>query len=133
MTHQLSLIFDEARALGAVAGGLCLDATSRDDPFFKGKARANILAYLGRVGQASCEDITDAAIAAGAFTDRPRAFGPIYCALARESLIVVVGYTKRRKGRGTFGATVYELAATLPPALPDAPTQVGGDLNGGRH
>ena len=117
MANQLSLNFDEARALGAPAGAQCLDAANRDDPKFKEKAWAAILNFLASVQSASCEDITDAAIAAGAFTDRPRAFGPIYHAMARR------------------GHWCHHLcpARSFLPALPDAPTQLGGDLNGGRH
>lgn len=68
MTNQLSLNFDEARALGA---------------------------------------------AAGAFSDRPRAFGPIYHAMARQGLIKLVGHTRRRKGPGAFGATIYALPSQV--------------------
>lgn len=133
MTNQLSLNFDEARALGAPAGAQCLDAANRDDPKFKEKAWAVILNFWASVQSASCEDITDAAIAAGAFTNRPRAFGPIYHAMARRGLIKLVGHILCGKGRGAFDATIYALPAALLPALPDAPTQLGGDLNGGRH
>ena len=113
MTKQFSLNFDEARALGAPAGAHCLEAANRDDPKFKEKAWAAILNFLDSVQSASCEDITDAAIAAGAFTDRPRAFGPIYHAMARQGLIKLVGHTRRRKGRGAFGATIYALPSQV--------------------
>ena len=62
--NQLTLNFDEARALGSIAGGQCLDATNRDHPQLREKAWASVLAYLAMVPQASCEDITGAVIAA---------------------------------------------------------------------
>ncbi len=60
-------------------------------------------------------------------------FRPMYRRLARQGLIKLDVHTTYRNGRGAFGEAVYALSAALLPALPDAPTQLGGDLNGRWH
>ena len=67
---------------------------------FKARAMAFALDWMAGKGIVSGEDITDACKAAGIVPHTDRAFGPVYLALARQGVIVRVGYMARRRGHG---------------------------------
>ena len=77
---------------------------------FLESARGFVLEYLGKHGESSGEDITDACLAAGIRPHDERAFGPVYHTLARKGLIVKAGATIRRKGHGCSGGNIWRLA-----------------------
>lgn len=89
---------------------LAADRAERDGPGFCERAQLFVLAYLGQHGRASSEDITDACKDAGIVPQEDRAFGQVYASLNRRKQIVCVGFCERRKGHGTAGGRVWELA-----------------------
>ena len=99
-----------ARAEGARCMQLALDLAERDEPGFAERAQRFVVAYLGQHGRASSEDITDACKAAGIVPREDRAFGSVYQVLNRRKQIAFAGYCERRKGHGTAGGRLWELA-----------------------
>lgn len=79
------------------------------DPFFVAKAETAIIDYLRTHGTASSEDLTDAAIAAGAVAPDMRAFGAIYKRLSSRATIRFMGFCLRRRGNGTGGGRLWAL------------------------
>lgn len=81
----------------------------RSDVLFLERARKFVLFYLSRCGEASSEEITDAAKANGIRPPDDRAFGPVYLSLSRRGLIVKAGVCLRKKGHLTSGGTLWRL------------------------
>ena len=106
MSYQLVA----ARAEGARCMQLALDLAERDEPGFGERAQRFVLAYLLAYGPSSSEDITDACKAAGIVPGEDRAFGSVYQVLNRRKQIAFAGYCERRKGHGTAGGRLWELA-----------------------
>lgn len=80
---------------------------------FREQAKSYILTFLANHGQASAEDIVDrAANVAGLVppSGEARAWGAPFNTLSRQGKIVAAGMTRRRKGNGVRGATVWRLA-----------------------
>ncbi len=102
--------FSASRAEGERCMQLALDLAERDDPGFCERAQRFVLAFLGQHGRASSEDITDACKSAGIVPAEDRAFGPVYAGLNRRKEIVCTGFCERRKGHGTAGGRMWELA-----------------------
>lgn len=99
-----------SRATGDRCMQLAADRAERDEPGFCERAQHFVLAFLAQHGKASSEDITDACKAAGIVPAEDRAFGSVYGGLNRRKQIVCVGYCDRRKGHGTAGGRMWELA-----------------------
>lgn len=99
-----------SRAEGERCMQLALDLAERDEPGFCERAQRFVLAFLAQHGRTSSEDITDACKDAGIVPAEDRAFGPVYGGLNRRKQIVCVGYCGRRKGHGTAGGRMWELA-----------------------
>lgn len=76
---------------------------------FRREAEEFVLAFLRRNGETPGEFITDACKAEGIVPHDDRAFGPVYCALAKAGKIIKVASCQRRKGHGTNGGIVWRL------------------------
>lgn len=87
-----------------------VSAAERSDVLFLERAKKFVLFYLGRCGEASSEEITDAAKANGITPPDDRAFGPVYLSLSRRGLIVKAGFCLRKKGHLTSGGNLWRLA-----------------------
>lgn len=85
-------------------------AAERSDIMFLERARKFVLFYLRRCGEASSEEITDAAKASGIRPPDDRAFGPVYLSLSRRGLIVKAGFCTRKKGHLTSGGNLWRLS-----------------------
>lgn len=79
-------------------------------PGFGRRAREFILGHLLLHGPTPAEDLTDAMLAAGIVPHDRRAVGPVLLALARAGAIAKVGACRRRRGHGTSGGNVWDLA-----------------------
>lgn len=95
------------REEGGRLGELCAD---KQDPDFRERAAAFVLAYLKRYGATSGEVLTSMAIASGLAPTDARAFGPVFAKLSRRRQIVCTGFCTRTKGHGTAGGRVWGLA-----------------------
>jgi len=71
---------------------------------------SRIILMLLESGPQSGEYLTLACKAAGVTPHDDRAFGPVYMRLARKGLIEKVGIVQRRRGHGTSGGNVWQLA-----------------------
>lgn len=100
-----------ARAEGEHCAGLAAQRAERSIPGFTHRVCAAIVAYLQEHGPTSGEHITDAVKRSGLIPADDRAFGSAYACLARDGLIVCVGYAPRYKGRGTGGARIWKAVA----------------------
>jgi hypothetical protein len=115
---QTALNFDapplaQARAVGEIGMQRAERAAERDEPGFRDRAGALILAKLAH-GPASGEDCTDYVRAAGMQMKDGRALGATYAQLIDRGLIRKVGDCKRRRGNGTSGGSVYMLTTPGP-------------------
>ena len=81
---------------GPAAGQVVLDALSE--------------AHLHGLPSMSSEDLVDRCKSMGLVPHDDRAFGGVFLALANGGEIRRVGYTTRRKGHGTGGASLWALA-----------------------
>lgn len=82
---------------------------------FQDAAQAFVLRYLATHGQASGEELTDAAKAAGIHSPTTdKAFGTAYRNLSKGKLIERAGFTFRRKGHCCPGATLWRLTTPQP-------------------
>lgn len=98
------------REVGEVAGTAALNTAQRLVGFNAIAVERFFIDYLSKHGQASGEDLTDAAKNAGYVPHDDRAFGPIFASLARSRIIRVLDFAERRKGHGTSGARVWALS-----------------------
>lgn len=107
--QQMSI--EDAIAAGDAGMRRSAAAADRRDPEFKDKAQAAFLQLLRRspAGQASGEDMVDAARDAGAVPPDDRAFGAVFKALSSRGAIRCVGFTVRKKGHGTAGGRIWAL------------------------
>lgn len=80
-------------------------------PCFQSAALKFVVRYLREHGPTSGEVVTDAAKRAGIVPHDDRAFGPCYAALVRDGIIERHSYTRRLKGHGTGGASVWRIKA----------------------
>lgn len=103
---EAQLILDFSRRLGDRGAGLALDKAERECTDFSARAEAAILAKLA-TGPASGEDCTDYVRDCGVPFKDGRALGAIYASLLRRGLIVVIGETRRRRGHGSRGGSIY--------------------------
>ena len=83
----------------------------RVDVRFPVKAQNFVICYLSDHwrGEASSEEITDAAKKAGIIPPDDRAFGPVFMTLVRAEVIEKSGICARRKGHGTSGGNIWRL------------------------
>jgi hypothetical protein len=79
-------------------------------PHFSERARAFVLAYLRANGPSSGELLTIACLEGGIKPHDLRAFGSVYHWLSWSRQIVKVGECKRRRGHGTSGGSIWDLA-----------------------
>lgn len=105
----LGPLFDAARERDAALRQV-VAAAERSDVMFLERAKKFVLFYLGRCGEASSEEITDAAKASGILPPDDRAFGPVYLSLSRRGLIVKAGFCLRKKGHLTSGGNLWRLS-----------------------
>lgn len=87
----------------------CRRNAEEAQPGFSDAARAFVLTYLGNVGEASGEQITDEAKAFGLVPHDDRAFGGVFLGLVKRGRIERAGYCPRRKGHGTQGGSIWRL------------------------
>jgi hypothetical protein len=114
--NQLTIDFNSlaaASATGAAAAAAqaCLAKAQRIDPEFPEKAKAEIMAHLRVVGQASGEDLVEIAKAHGAIPENgDKAFGGVFLSLSRSKQIVCLrADLPRRHGHGTSGGKLWGL------------------------
>jgi hypothetical protein len=83
-----------------------------DKESFRRMAAAAMHQYLRKSenNRASGEDMTDHCKEMGITAHDDRAFGWVFSELCRKGVIRCVGYTRRRKGHGTAGARIWQLA-----------------------
>lgn len=109
--NQLSIEFAtrvrSARKLGSEAGARAADKAEQQDPEFREKALAFIVAYIRQQGEATGESATLAAVLAGIKPQDQRAFGPVYAKAIKQGLIRVIGYVPRVRGHGSAGGKLY--------------------------
>lgn len=104
---QLALDLTHARTAGLEAAQRCLDASERAG-FDSQGARRFIVSWCLRHGQASGEELVEAAKAHGFRGKDDRCFGPVFLAALRaDELYVIRSDLPRRKGHGTSGARLY--------------------------
>lgn len=104
-------LFEAARRAGEAAAASC-QAKAEAAGFNSVSAMAAVLDVLRKAGQPMTgEELVDACQDRGIVPHDGRAFGPVFKELARRGLIETVGFAMRRKGRGTAGARVWQIAA----------------------
>lgn len=103
------LVLDFSRRLGDRGARQALDKAERECTHFSARAEAAILAKLEQ-GPASGEDLTDWVRECGVPFKDGRALGSIYARLRKRGVIRVAGSCNRRKGHGTAGGLIWELA-----------------------
>lgn len=108
--QQLDIEPPLPRERGRVLADKCADRAERVSDFDVQGAKRFILGWLARYGRQSGEQLVDAAIAHGFRPHDGRAYGAVFQQLVREERIRCVGTAERRKGHGTAGARLWELA-----------------------
>jgi hypothetical protein len=99
------------RMIGERAAKLCAMKARDVAMFDSAAAKAVILGELRQAGQpVSGEDLVDKCLQSGIETHDGRAFGAVFSSLRSQGLIRCAGYTMRRKGHGTAGGRLWELA-----------------------
>lgn len=74
------------------------------------RALAFVPKYLREHGEASGEEITDAAKKAGIVPpNTDRAFGAVYKMLLKDKLIERAGFCIRKRGHGCAGGSIYRI------------------------
>lgn len=97
---------DAAQARDQAIARVSLNAGSD----FLPRAKAFVLGYLERHGEASGEDIVNACKEAGIVPDSDdRAFGGAFLALSRRGVIEKCGACLRRRGHLTSGGNLWRL------------------------
>jgi hypothetical protein len=102
-THQTPL------QQGIEAAHACHDHAEATTPAFDtARAGAAIMERLRASGfPLSGEDLVDHCIAQGIIPHNPKAFGAVFLSLQRAGSIESTGITRRRKGHGAHGVTVW--------------------------
>jgi hypothetical protein len=103
--------FDFARGQGTAAANACVEKAEVVAGFNATAARAHVLVLLRQRGPTSGEDLVDALKDAGFRGHDDRCFGPVFAVLVRARKIRCAGYCTRRRGHGTAGGRIWELAA----------------------
>jgi len=102
----------DPRQLGLIFSEMSLSKAQRATPDFLARAKAVVLAHLGRHGPTSGEDLTDACKAAGLRPHDDRAFGGVFMSLSKRSMPMIVCLRAdlvRRHGHGTSGGRLWGL------------------------
>ena len=95
---------------GHAAAASCAEKAERVSGFDTEAAKSAVLECLTQwPGGRSGEDLTDHCKAKGIVPHNDKAFGAVFGSLSRAGQIVRAGYTLRRKGNGTSGATLWKL------------------------
>ena len=74
---------------------------------FSALAKEFVLKFLALTPEASSETITLACKEGGIVPHDDRAFGAVYMRLAESGLIERTGITRRMRGHGTMGASIW--------------------------
>lgn len=106
--RQLDLL--DALDEGEAALRRCAEKAEREG-FDAEAASQYVLVWLAIKGEATGEEMVDAAIEAGFVPHDGRAFGGVIKRLAARGVIRRVGFALRRKGHGTAGASVWKASA----------------------